>query len=181
MPLVIGNSSGDRQAGYGRAARGKAKGYKFYAIMDSRGGLDAWRVCPMNVSEKKMARRLIRDVPGPGYLIGDGEYDDAALYALAAQQQCQLLAPKRAGKGMGHRRQRAERLRGIELQQHAFGQGLLHDRAAIDRFFGSWNSSFCGIKHLPPWVRTHRRVHRWVQAKLIIHYVRRLKKQQLTA
>ena len=28
MPLPIGNSSGDRQAGYGRAANGMAKGYK---------------------------------------------------------------------------------------------------------------------------------------------------------
>lgn len=181
MPLVVGNSTTDRQAGYGRAGNGKAKGYKFYAIMDSFGGVDAWRVCPMNVSEIKVARRLVRDLAGPGYLIGDGEYDNSSLYALASQQQWQLLSPKRRGKSLGHRRQRRERLRGIELQQHMFGQQLIHERAAIERFFGSWSSWSCGIKHPPAWVRTHRRVRRWVQAKLILRYARRVENKRLTA
>lgn len=181
MPMPIGNSTGDRQAGYGRAACGKACGYKFYAIFDSLGGVDSWRVCPMNVSEKKIARRLMRDISGGGYLIGDGEYDDAGLYALAAQRQWQLVAPKRKGKGIGHRRQRPERLRSIALGQRSFGQRLLHDRAAIDRFFGSWSSWCGGIKHPPAWVRTHHRVRLWVQAKLIIRYARMLRKQGLTA
>lgn len=180
MPMVIGNSSGDRQAGYGRSANGKSKGYKFYAILDSRGGVDSWRVGPMNASEKRIARRLVREASGPGYLIGDGEYDDTTLYALAARRQLQLVAPKKKG-ALGHRRQRQERLRGIELTQHAFGRRLLKDRAAIDRFFGSWNSWSAGIKHPPAWVRTHRRVRRWVQAKLIIRYAVTLRKQRLTA
>src|SRR5690242_7235716 len=36
-PLVISNYSKDRQAGYGRAAGGKAKGYKLHAIVSDRG------------------------------------------------------------------------------------------------------------------------------------------------
>ena len=151
MPLVIGNSSGDRQAGYGRSASGKGKGYKFHAILDSRGTVDSWRVCPMNVNERKIAHRLVREVSGPGYLVGDGEYDDSVLYALAALQHLQLVAPKKRGKALGHRPQRPERLRGIELQGHAFGRGLLKDRAAIDRYFGCWNSWSAGIKHPPAW------------------------------
>jgi hypothetical protein len=181
MPLVIGNASTDPQAGYGRAASGKAKGYKLYAILDAYGGIDAWRVCPMNVSEKKMARRLVRDAPGPGYLIGDGEYDDSILYAWAARQQYQLVAPKHRGKGLGHRRQRPERLRGIAIQRRAFGRGLLAGRVAIDRFFGGWRSWSCGLKSPPAWVRTLPRVRRWVQAKLILYYVWQREKQRLTA
>lgn len=180
MPLPIGNSSGDRQAGYGRAANGKAKGYKFYAVVDSTGGVDAWRVAPMNVSEKVMARRLVRDLTGTGYLLGDGEYDDAKLYQYTASKGMQLIAPKRSGKNLGHRKQHPARLRGIELQQGRFGRSLLHQRAGIDRFFGAWHSTGVGIKHPPAWIRTHRRVRLWVQAKLILRYVQ-MKRQRLTA
>ena len=179
-PLPIGGSSGDPQAGYGRAAASKAKGYKFYAILDSTGGIDAWRGGPMNYSERTMARRLLRDLDAGGYLTGDGEYDDAKLYHQAGRQGLQLIAIKRRGERLGHRRQDPHRLRGIELQAGRFGQSLLKDRARIDRFFGAWQSAGVGLKHPPAWVRTHRRVRLWVQAKLILRYVHTLK-QRLTA
>jgi hypothetical protein len=178
MPLPIGNSSGDKQAGYGRAARGMAKGYKLYALLDSSGGVDAWRIGPMNTSEKTMAKRLLRDLDGCGYLTGDGEYDDSKLYQYAASKGFQLLAPKRKG-GLGHHYHDPHRLRSIDLLQKPFGRTLLHQRATIDRFFGAWHSSGIGIKHPPPWVRTHRRVRLWVQAKLILHYTI-TKKQRIT-
>ena len=41
-PLVIGGASHDRQAGFGRAVRGKARGYKIHAIV-GREGIAAWR------------------------------------------------------------------------------------------------------------------------------------------
>jgi hypothetical protein len=171
MPLVIGGSSGDRQAGYGRAAASQAKGYKFFAICTPQGVVETWRVGPMNYSEKTMASRLLREIEGQGYLVGDGEYDCNPLYDYAGAKGIQLLAPKRTG-GLGHRRHSPYRLRSMELTARPFGQQLLHHRASIDRFFGQWNSSGCGIKHLPPWVRTHRRVRLWGQAKLILHYIR---------
>ena len=170
MPLVIGGSSGDKQAGYGRAAASKAKGYKFFAICTPQGIVEAWRVGPMNYSEKTMATRLLRDIQGEGYLVGDGEYDSNTLYHYAGSKGIQLVAPKQKG-GLGHRRQSPYRLRSMELTIGAFGRKMLHQRASIDRFFGQWNSSGCGLKHLPPWVRTHQRVRRWVQAKLIMNYV----------
>lgn len=176
MPLPIGNSSGDRQAGYGRAANGKAKGYKFYAIYDPCGAVDVWRVCPMNVSESKMAWRLVRDVAFEGYLVGDGAYDTAQLYQRAGGKGIQVIAPKRKGKHLGNRRQSPYRLRGIELQRCAFGQELMKDRAGIDRFFGTWNCWSAGIKHLPAWVRGLENVRRWVHMKLIVLYAWRQKK-----
>ncbi len=172
MPLVIGSASHDRQAGFGRAATGKAKGYKFYAICTPGGVAVAWRVGPMHCNEQRMAQRLLRDVNGEGYLLGDGEYDNNKLFDHAGAKGIQLVVPKRKGARLGHRRQSPYRLRSIDLCSRPFGYGLLKQRASIDRFFGAWNSSGCGIKHLPPWVRTHFRVRLWVQAKLIFHYVR---------
>ena len=42
-PLPIGGCSKDRQAGYGRSAGGKAKGYKLHALVGSDGSVQAWR------------------------------------------------------------------------------------------------------------------------------------------
>jgi hypothetical protein len=182
LPLPIGNSSGDRQARYGRAGNGKAKGYKFYALYDPRGAVEAWRVCPMNVSEKKMARRMVRDVEFQGYLVGDGVYDDNALYEWTASKGIVLLVPKRKGKALGHQWQSRHRLRAIERLSQPFAQEMIRQRAGIDRFFGSWACWSLGIKHLPAWVRGIPRVRRWVQGKLILLYAWRANgKQALTA
>jgi len=180
MPLPIGNSSGDKQAGYGRAANGKAKGYKFYGIYDSCGVMNHWRVAPMNVSEKKMARRMVRDAEFEGYLVGDGEYDDNLLYEWAGAKGIQVIAPKRKGKALGHHWHSRHRLRTIDMLDRPFAQQMLHERAGIDRVFGAWASWGGGIKHPPAWVRGLRRVRQWVQAKLISLYAKRLK-QRLTA
>jgi len=86
-----------------------------------------------------MASRLIRDCPIPGYLVGDGEYHTSRLFAEVAGQGGQLVAPRRKGKALGHRRQRPERLRGLALEDSAFGQALLRQRSCIERFFGTWH------------------------------------------
>ena len=180
MPLPIGNASGDPQAGYGRAANGKAKGYKLYAIYDPSGALEDWRVAPMHVSEKKMARRMIRDAQFEGYLVGDGEYDSNFLYESAGRKNIVLLAPKRTGQALGHRWQSRYRLQAIHRLEHPFAQQMLRQRSGIDRFFGGWASWSAGIKHPPAWIRGLRRVRQWVQAKLILLYAKR-QKQRLTA
>ena len=80
------------------------------------------------------------------------------------------------GKGTGHRRQSPGRVRGIALLEGPdprFGEGLLGGRAAIERAFGNLTSWGGGLTCLPPWVRTHRRVHRWVQAKLVLTALKR--------
>jgi hypothetical protein len=62
-PLPIGGCSKDRQAGYGRAAGGKAKGYKRHALVGSAGALAGWRVAPMNQDERVLAERLLKAAP----------------------------------------------------------------------------------------------------------------------
>src|SRR5690242_7848308 len=74
-PLPVGGCSKDRQAGYGRAAGGKAKGYKVHAIVGGGGAVAAWRLAPMNKDERVMAARLLRGRPAiQGYLVADSNY-----------------------------------------------------------------------------------------------------------
>jgi Transposase DDE domain len=178
-PLVISSASKDRQAGYGRAARGKAKGYKLHAIYGKNGAIASWRIAPMNKDERVMGRRLVRVAGVQGYLIADGGYDSNPLHEVC--QECgelQLVTPPRGGMGLLHRRRKRSsgRTRSIELQESPFpqfGNQLLQDRKEIEREFGKLTNWGGGLTHLPPWARTHRRVHRWVQAKLIMNKIKR--------
>src|SRR5262249_12321218 len=62
-PVGIGGGSKDRQAGYGRAAGGKAKGYQLHALVNPRGAGAGGRVAPMNTDERVMAARLVKAAP----------------------------------------------------------------------------------------------------------------------
>lgn len=183
-PLTIGGCSKDRQSGYGRAAGGKARGYKIHAIYGSDGSIAEWRVAPMNVDERVMAARMLRVAAVQGYVLADSNYDSNPLHQICDQRgNLQLLTPRRYGpqRGHGHRKQTAGRLRSkdlLENPQPRFGQQLFAQRADIERNFGNLTNWGGGLTHLPAWVRTHRRVRRWVQAKLIL---RRLKVQTATS
>jgi Transposase DDE domain len=177
-PLPIGGCSKDRQAGYGRAAAGKAKGYKLHALVGAS-GIAAWRVAPMNKDERVMAVRLLRQAAIQGYLVADANYDSNPLHALCDQLgELQLITRRRygSGHGLGHHRHSPGRLRSIARTENpfpAFADQLLHDRAAIERAFGNLVNWGGGLTCLPAWVRTHRRVHRWVQAKLVLAALKR--------
>ena len=177
-PLVIGGASKDRQAGYGRAAAGKAKGYKLHALVGS-GGLAAWRIAPMHKDERVMADRLLRSTTVQGYLVADANYDSNKLHDVCeVLGELQLITRRRHGKGrgLGHHRHSPGRLRSIERTENPFpkfADQLLKDRSAIERDFGNLTNWAGGLTTLPPWVRGHRRVHRWVQAKLALTYVKR--------
>lgn len=179
-PLPIGGCSKDRQAGYGRAAGGKAKGYKIHALIGSDGSIATWRLAPMNKDERAMAERMLRSASIQGYVAADSNYDSNKLHEVCVgRDQLQLVTRRRygAGNGTGHRRQSAGRLRSIELTENpfpAFADQLLRDRSEIERQFGQLSSWGGGLACLPAWVRTHRRVHAWVQAKLVLTAVKRL-------
>jgi hypothetical protein len=188
-PLTISGCSKDRQAGYGRAAGGKAKGYKVHAIIGSDGTIACWRLAPMNKDERVMAERLVKTAPPEvvGYLSADGNYDSNPLHQVCdARGELQLVTPRRygPGKGTGHRKQSAGRLRSIALTEEpfaAFGTQLRHDRAEIERQFGNLVNWGGGLGGLPAWVRTHRRVHRWVQAKIVLTALKRQLRQTTCA
>jgi len=178
-PLAIGGCSKDRQAGYGKAAGTKAKGYKLHAIVSSDGSLGDWRVAPMNKDERVIAKRLLKRAEVQGYIVGDANYDSNYLHEICdARGNRQLLTPRRYGPGrkVGHRAQSTGRLRSIALlenPQPRFGRQLMRDRSGVERSFSQMVSWGGGMTHPPPWVRTHRRVRRWVQAKLTLTALRR--------
>lgn len=174
-PLVIGGGSKDHQAGYGRAVGGKAKGYKLHGVLEACGRVRAWLVAPMNVSEQRMGARLLPRVRGGAYVLADANYDSNLLHAVAGRQGMQLVTMRRfAGRGLGRRPQRSERLRSVEMVEgpSGFGAALLEERDAIERCFGNLTSFDAGLGPLPSWVRTHRRVTQWVHAKLILNAAR---------
>jgi len=173
--LVVGGCSKDPHANYGRAAGGYARGYKLHAIVGSNGIVANWRIAPMSKDERVMAKRMIKGLPISGYLLADGNYDSNPLHRSCQEHgNLQLVSPRRGGpnKALGHRKQSEGRLRSkeiLEAHDNDFGRQLMIDRVAIERFFGNLVNGSMGLSCLPSWVRTYPRVHRWVQAKMIIN------------
>lgn len=176
--LPIGPHSHDRQSGYGRSTNGLARGYKLHAIVSSIGRLLSWRLAPMQADESKMARRMLGELEGVAYLLGDSNYDKNHLYDAALDRGIEMRAPRRCAPGtpMGHRAHSEARVRSIEsleLDPVGFGRTLMKMRWAVERFFGDLTAGPCGLGHLPAWARGWRRVRNWVAAKLAIQAARR--------
>jgi hypothetical protein len=180
-PLPIGGASGDRDAGYGRAARSKAKGYKLHTAWSGRPMPEAWEVTPMNVCEKAVARRLLPQLAGGGYLLADGHYDASHLYDLAWECGYQLLAQFRKAKRPGHsgHYQSPQRLRSIELLQGPYGRSVYRLRGQIERSYGNATAFGGGLGPRPAWVRGRDRVRTWVWAKLMINAARIISNKDL--
>ncbi|MCC9604558.1 transposase [Blastopirellula sp. JC732] len=178
-PLAISGCSKDRQATYGRATGGKAKGYKLHLIFGKNGMIGDWRMASMKDDEREMARRILRTTTIQGRLVADGNYDSNKLFAICDERgDIELIAPRRYGpdKGFGHRPQTAGRLRSKEILEDSdpqIAQQIMDERVAIERFFGNLTNWGGGLACLPAWARTYRRVRRWVQAKLILNGLKR--------
>lgn len=172
-PLPVSHHSRDRDARFGRGAGALAKGYKFHGICNGPQRLEAWRVEPLNVDERVVARQLVPQSRIGGYLLADRYYDDNPLHDICLQHGVQLVAPRRYGanKGLGHHRHSPARRRCIDLLEHSltgFGPTLHAQRGDIERRFGSLSTAWYGLGPLPAWVRGHGAVERWVAAKLVL-------------
>src|SRR5581483_4554719 len=92
-PLPVGGCTKDRDARYGRGAGTMAKGYKLHTVWSNGVLPEAWEISPLNTAETVVARRLIPQLQGGGYLLADGDYDVNALFDLAWQRGYQLVTP----------------------------------------------------------------------------------------
>jgi hypothetical protein len=170
-PLAVGGWSKDRDARWGRAGKGWAKGYKVHAVYGRGNTPLAWEITALNEAEPDAAARLIPSINGGGgYLVGDSSYDSNPLHDTAASCGYQLIAKrKRPGTALGHRRHSPYRLRSIALLDNDFGRSLWGFRGEVERKFAWLTNHAGGLPPLPNWVRRKSRVKLWVQAKLIIH------------
>lgn len=170
--FAVSRYSKDKHARWGYCREGKARGYKLFLLTDTHNVPIAWRVEAMNVAESTVARELIEAIDVPGYLLGDSAYDANALYEQAAAKQVQLIAPrKQPQKPIGQRARSASRLHAIAMLEtplDTFGRRLYQRRTDIERTFARWSASAVGLDHLPGWVRTPRRVRRWINAKICL-------------
>lgn len=171
-PLPIGGNGKDRDARWGRAAGGLAKGYKFYAVWAEGAVPETWELYPMNVSEKTVARELIARLKSPGYLLGDAQYDSNQLYDWAFEHQHRLLAPRRKKGAFGRKYVSPHRRFAVEFLEQGGSKAFHQLRTSIERNFGNCTSFGGGLAPLPAWVRRQPRVRRWVQAKLLINAAR---------
>lgn len=178
--LPVGGCTKDRDAGYGRGAGTMAKGYKLHTVWSNGVLPEAWEVRALNVDETLVARRLIPQLGGGGYLLADGAYDVNDLFDLAGQRGYQLVTPAPKAPP-GRRRQSPQRLRSIGLAQAPFGFGpwLYRQRIGIEEAFGNVSSFGGGLGPLPAWVRGLPRVRTWVWAKLLINAARIIKHKHL--
>lgn len=169
-PLTVSRYSKDRDAGWGYAVAGKARGYKLCMIIGDGPMPVAFHVDSLAVSEQQMAERhLLPALTDNGFLLGDSMYDINKLYDLAAAHNHQLLAPrKRPQAGLGKRKHSVYRLLSLLMLRTEPGKQLYAKRTRIERVFAQLTNLCCGLAPLPNWVRRLHRVRSWVEAKLII-------------
>jgi hypothetical protein len=178
-PLPVGGASKDRLAQFGHAAGGMARGYKLYALIDAHSGaIDDWLVAPMGFAESAAARQLIERMSPAAYLVGDNAYDLNALYDLAASRGIRLLAPpKPSAKSLGHRRHSPHRLEAHALLKGPRGPLFKKLRLRIERLFAHLTTGPARLT-LPFFVRSIRRVGRFLALKFIAHAANQLRKQR---
>ena len=174
-PLPVGKCSKDPDA----APNQHGKGYKLHALGGDRCMPEAWEVTGANEYEGAVAVRLLAQVRGKGFVLGDGSYEANGVYDAAGKSGYQLLAhPGSEATGGGHGYQSEHRL----LSLHWFGTGLAQDlyryRSSIERTFGNMGAFGGGLGPLPNWARRRDRVTRWVHCKLLINAARIIYKRQ---
>jgi Transposase DDE domain len=179
-PLPVGAHRKDRNARWGRVRRGYARGDRLHAIWGDGLLPSAWRIESMNASDSTAACRLLANLPGEGYIVGDSQYDSNRVHHLAAPQH-QIVAPQRKpSQHLGHRRHAPSRVHSFEMVKRNFGPSLLHYRGQIERCFGNLTNFACGLSPLPNWVRGPHRVRLGVQAKLLLNAIRQKTNQNST-
>jgi transposase len=183
-PLAIGAYSKVKDARWGEGCKTQQRGYKLHVLWGNGPMPIAFDVAPMNASETRVGKRLVRHLGGVGYLLADSAYDHNWFYACVQEQGHHLVARrKRPFTGLGNRPHHIDRLRAIELLEtpHAFGRQLYKLRSGIERQLAALTNHGGGLFALPNWVRWLPKVKRHIAAKLIQHALRYVKIKRLAA
>jgi hypothetical protein len=175
-PLGVGGCSKDPDARAGRGARGMARGYKMYAVVDRQHVILAYQIHPMSMAEQTVALSLLPQLPPEATrVVGDKIYDSLKLHRVAAATGRRLYTPLRENR-VG-RRQQPRRLQLLRLLQRPVGRRLMLWRMEIERTFGNTTTVSFGFKGLPAWARRLHRVDRWMWGKTLLHHAWLLSKR----
>jgi hypothetical protein len=177
-PLELPNHTTDRDATWGRGVSRTAVGYKLHAIWSGNPMPDGFAITTLGACEKLMAARMVKYLPGYGYILADSHFDASWLHDLCRYHSHQLLCPRaKPGTGLGHRYVSPHRRRAIDMLEapeavSSFGRDLYNQRTEIERDFSQLACFGGGLAALPPWVRRIWRVRNWVMGKLLINAAR---------
>jgi hypothetical protein len=190
-PLTVGSYSKDHDAHWGWAAKAKARGYKLFCGWGCGVVPDAWTLGPMNASDPEVGVKLVPQLDGAAYVLGDASHDSNPLHAVCDRCGCQLVAPrKKPETDLGHNRHEPGRLRSVQMLEwpvllgsaaSPFARQLYAMRTQIERNYGNLCGFGGGLQPLPSWVRTPHRVAFWVAGKLVINALRRCANAGLAA
>ena len=183
-PLVVGGFSKDHDARTGKVPGGFARGYRLHLIIDSlSGAIEAFEVTPLDVGEPTVMRRLVQRSDASllqnAILRGDSNYDSNRLYRAVAARHGRLIAPrKKPGRGLGHHRHHADRLRAVhELERAPDAAQRLREhkrrRVRVEQSLAHLTNVPFGLWALPNHVRGLRRVREWVRSKIVLYHLYR--------
>lgn len=177
-PLLVSDNSRDPDARNGRGAGTFRRGYKLHAWGTQDQRVRAVAITALNAGEPTVAReQLVSQLPPHTLTLADGNYDSDKLYRSMDEAGHRLLTPlKGISRTPRHlAKMSAGRLGAIEQwqSQPTRCRAVLRLRGTIERTFANLSNFGGGLTHLPPWVRTLRRVELWVLAKLAIYHARR--------
>jgi hypothetical protein len=167
-PILVGAATKDVDASSGRAVAAYGKGYKLHACINASGMIVACDIQTLSVSEKTVARELIRMLPGcVERIVADGGYDSQPLHMLAHVHGLRFYAPLRQGRvGQRHQPLRARMLR---LTRVGVMTRLQHWRDRVERAFAWMSNISFGLKPIPAFVRGLPRVRQWILCKLTLY------------
>ena len=183
--LGVSNHSHDREATKVRVNRGYVRGYRLHAWAGEDHRIKTWAVTGAHAGEQTIARLLCQHMPAlsaSSVVLGDARFDSSPLYADVACRGGALFTPLLGmAKHPKTRRQMSPaRLEAIEVWEQAksLGRLMLRQRIGIEQVFSQLCATGGGLTHLPPWVRTLKRVRLWVGVKIILHNARVQLRQQ---
>lgn len=174
--LVVTENSRDPDARTGRGNGTFSRGYKLHAMVAEGGNVLSYRVTSLNCGEPKVAQDLLAPVGSWTLVIADANYDSKKLYESIAKRGGQLLTKLKGRKAFKRNWKKIPPARRCIVkmwrEEPETCWRLYRSRSAIERAFSAMTTFGGGLTHLPPWVRTLRRVERWVIAKLAIYHAR---------
>ena len=178
--LPVGPHSHDVEAQFGGPGSHFQKGYKSVRLTNRRGQAWAVRIVSANCNEAAVASELLKGLAARRLkftrIIGDRAYDSEPLRAQAhADLGALLVAPRQARNAKGQSRKCRKgrfRRRSMRVLRSSWGRHWMKTRAVVERSNGWLRQPPHELNVLPSFIRTPKRVRRWVVCQEVLMSLR---------